>query len=231
GLCGIEHPWWMDLGINIGHVICQDAHHGLHKAFCNHDLKWIQATIGSDKLDKQFCAQSHCTGVCHFTKGISHISQWSGKEDHDIQQLILKVIARAENATPAVINAVHSHLEFMYLAQLPQHTDTSLHLMQSCLNKYNKAQLIYIHNGAHSGKNGIISHMKIPKAHANGHIEEGIKDSSMIDNYSMETPETYHIAACKEPWKESNHKDYMIQVIHQLTHHEAIHSYSLYLEW
>jgi len=231
GLCGIEHPWWEDLGIEIGRVICQDALHGLHKAFRDHDLKWIQTTIGVDELDKRLCAQPRRTGVRGFPKGISHISQWTGKEDRDIQELILGAITGAENATSAVINAVRSRLEFAYLAQLPQHTDVSLRQMRSRLDEYNNARLVYIRNGARCGKNGTIDHMKIPKAHAFGHFEEGIKDTGTIDNYSTETPETYHIDACKEPWKESNRKDYMIQVIRRLTRHEAIHSYSSYLEW
>jgi hypothetical protein len=231
GLCGVEHPWWMDLGIDIGRVICQDALHGLHKAFRDHDLKWIQTTIGTDELDRRFRAQPHRTGIRSFPKGISHISQWSGKEDRDVQRIILGAIAGAENASPSVVNAVRSRLDFMYLAQLPQHTDTTLQLMRSRLTEYNKARLVFIRNGARCGKNGVIEHMKIPKAHANSHFEEGIKDTGAVDNYSTETPETYHIASCKEPWKESNRKDFMIQVIRRLTRHAAIHMYSSYLEW
>jgi hypothetical protein len=231
GLCGVEYPWWMDLGIDVGRVISQDALHGLHKAFRDHDLKWIQSSIGRDELDRRFRMQHHRTGYRSFPKGISHISQWSGKEDRDVQRLILGVIAGAENATPAVVNAVRSRLDFMYLAQLPQHTDHTLRLMSERLADYNSARLVYIRNGARRGKNGVINHMKYPKGHANHHYAQGIKYNGTIDNYSTETPETNHIASCKEPWKESNRKDFMYQVIRRLTRHECIHLRSSFMQW
>jgi Plavaka transposase len=59
GLCGVEEPWWQHLGINIGHIICQDALHGLHKAFHDHDLKWLSTTVGEAELDWWFSTQPH----------------------------------------------------------------------------------------------------------------------------------------------------------------------------
>jgi hypothetical protein len=161
--------------------------------------------------------QPHRTGSRSFPKGISHISQWSGKEDRDVQRLILGAVAGAENATPAVLNAVRSRLDFMYLAQLSQHIDHTLRLMSERLTDYDLARVVYIRNGARRGKKGIINHMKYPKGHANHHYAQGIKYNGTIDNYSTETPETNHIASCKEPWKESNRKDFMYQVIRRLT--------------
>ncbi|KAF9503311.1 hypothetical protein BS47DRAFT_1310011, partial [Hydnum rufescens UP504] len=221
GLCGVEEPWWKDLGINIGHVLCQDALHGLHKAFSDHNLKWLSTTVGKMVLDCHFRAQPHCSGFCGFPKGISHISQWSGKENHDVQCLILGACVGSENASPAVICALWSHLDFIYLAQLPQHSNATLHTMQAHLHDSNLARLV--------GKNGVINHMKFPKAHSPIHIFRNIRDTGVINNYSTETSETIHIDACKDPWCESNHRGYMQQVIHQLTQHENIHAFSSYL--
>ncbi|KAF9506022.1 hypothetical protein BS47DRAFT_1305802 [Hydnum rufescens UP504] len=214
GLCGAEEPWWKDLGINIGHVLCQDALHGLHKAFSDHDLKWLSTTVGKMELDCRFQAQPHHSGFRGFPKGILHISQWSGKENCDVQCLILGTSVGSENASPAVIHALCSCLNFIYLAQLPQHSNATLHTMQAHLHDSNLARLVYIHNGSHRGKNGVINHMKFPKAHSPIHIFSNIRDTGVIDNYSTETSKTIHIDACKDPWHESNCKNYMQQVIH-----------------
>jgi hypothetical protein len=176
-------------------------------------------------------ARDNHSGVCGFPKGISHILQWSGKENRDVQCLILGVIAGMENVSTGIIKAVHSCLDFIYLAQLPQHTNAMLQVMQAHLTDYNIARLMYIRNGSCRGKKGVIDNMKFPKSHSPHHIFSNIRDTGIIDNYSTETSETIHIEACKEPWWESNHKDYMQQVIRCLTHHENIHIFSAYLQW
>ena len=148
-----------------------------------------------------------------------------------MQRLILGAVVGSENASPGVIRAIRSRLNFIYLAQLPQHSDTTLRVMQTKLADYNLARFVYIRNGSRRGKNGVINNMKFPKAHSPNHIFSNIKDTGVIDNYSTETSETMHIEACKDPWRESNRKDYMQQVIHRLTRHENIHAFSAYLQW
>jgi len=122
-------------------------------------------------------------------------------------------------------------MDFVYTVQLPMHTDDSLVDLRKHIADYNATKRIYIENGARRGKNGIINHMNIPKEHIGDHYPTTIEDHGTTDNYSTETSETFHIESCKEPYRESNRKDFMDQVIRSLTRRENIHQFQSYLRW
>ncbi|KAF9518603.1 hypothetical protein BS47DRAFT_1289291, partial [Hydnum rufescens UP504] len=78
GLSGcIKHPFWEGMGVDPCHFICQDVLHGCHKFFWDHPAKWLAHTVGPKELDNHYVAQPKA-GFCHFSHGISKISQVSG---------------------------------------------------------------------------------------------------------------------------------------------------------
>ncbi|KAF9514700.1 hypothetical protein BS47DRAFT_1294835, partial [Hydnum rufescens UP504] len=78
GLSGcIEHPFWEDLGMDPCNFICQDLLHGCHKFFWDHPVKWLAFVIGTKELDNRYIAQPKGS-FCHFSHGISKLSQVSG---------------------------------------------------------------------------------------------------------------------------------------------------------
>lgn len=108
---GRDDPCWAGLLVDICDVMCCDVLHGMHKFFKDHVMSWITNTVGKDELDQRFKAQPHQTGLQSFSSGISHISQWSGKEHRDLQRHILPVIAGAPNVTPSMVKAVRAILD------------------------------------------------------------------------------------------------------------------------
>ncbi|KAF9504797.1 hypothetical protein BS47DRAFT_1281911, partial [Hydnum rufescens UP504] len=112
-----------------------------------------------------------------------------------------------------VLKALQSQMDFIYTVQLLMHTDK---MLSDLCTDYHAAKQVYIENGSYHGKNGVIPHMNLPKEHVGNHYPMTIKDHGTTDNYSTETSETFHIESCKEPYCESNHKDFMAQVVHAL---------------
>ena len=73
-------------------------------------------------------------GLCHFSEGISGVSQWTGKEVKQMQQVFICVIASLINEH--VLAAMRGLLDFIYYAQYHSHTDIILSQMQMALNTF-----------------------------------------------------------------------------------------------
>jgi hypothetical protein len=55
--------------------------------------------------------------MCHFTNGISHLSQWSGHDDRELQRNLLVVIAGAPRIDAPAMRCLRAFHDFLYLAQ------------------------------------------------------------------------------------------------------------------
>lgn len=89
-------------------------------------MKWATACVeGEDaEVDCRFQAILPHTSLCHFKKGISLVSQWTGTEYKNMEKVFLGVIAGAVES--AVVRAVRSILYFIYYAHFETHTARSL---------------------------------------------------------------------------------------------------------
>lgn len=226
GLSGVEEPCWEGLPVDICRVICVDLLHGVHKMFTDHVAKWLTETIGEDDLDARFMAQPHHVGFRNFGGGISKISQWSGRENRDLERNILTVIAGHESVTPQIMKAVRALLDFIFKAQFPMHSDATLESMKEDLRIFWANVGAFHDNGAR-----IIEHFNIPKLHALHHYLENIQNLGTADNYSTEIGETLHISMCKLAYQATNKKNYSEQIIRYLVRMEAVHLYKGYLAW
>src|SRR5258708_38595967 len=92
GLFGIEKLCWEGLGVDMCQIICFDILHTVHKGFYDHLFSWVSGMVGGDDLDQAMKAQPHLIGKCNFGHGISHLSQLSGCEHHDLQHHIFPAI-------------------------------------------------------------------------------------------------------------------------------------------
>ena len=226
GLAGVEKPCWEGLPVDICCVICVDLLHGLHKMFTDHIVKWLSATVGEEELDLRFMAQPHQIGLRNFGGGISKISQWSGRENRDLERNILTAIVGNESATPRIIKALRAMLDFIFKAQFPMHSDTTLESMKVNLQAFWDNVDAFHNNGAR-----IIEHFNIPKFHILHHYIQNIRNLGTADNYSTEIGETLHISMCKLAYRSTNRKNYSQQIIRYLVRMEAVHLYKAYLCW
>ncbi|KAF9643859.1 hypothetical protein BDM02DRAFT_3132132 [Thelephora ganbajun] len=90
-LNGIHLPFWCDWKLpdgtlpNPSQLFPIEILHHLHKAFWDHDVKWIMQAIGDHELDLWFSLLQPQTSYCHFSSGISALKQVTGHEHWDIQ--------------------------------------------------------------------------------------------------------------------------------------------------
>ncbi|KAF8279130.1 hypothetical protein DL93DRAFT_2092352 [Clavulina sp. PMI_390] len=180
----------------------------------------------------RFMAQPHRVGFRNFASGISHLRQRSGRENRDLERLILPAIVGAEDVDPRVFKCVRALLDFIFKAMLPLHTEATLRAMEGDLAAFFANLQVFIDIGARLNKRGeIIDHFCIPKLHLLLHYTSNIRDLGTTDNYSTEICETLHIPYCKEAYRHTNRKDYDSQIIKYLKRTEALQEYVAYLGW
>jgi len=106
-------------------------------------VKWCTSLVVEEAIDARFGTMSSHPHLCHFKKGISSISQWTGKEHKEMQIFFLGVLASI--APPHIIAAACSLLNFVYYAQYQSHTTEMLHHMQEALDLFHANKDIFIH--------------------------------------------------------------------------------------
>ena len=121
-LNGVDLPFWCDWGLpdgtlpNPSQLFPIKILHHLHKAFWDHEVKWIIQAISGCELDTRFSLLQPQSGYRHFSSGISTLKQVTGREHHNIQQYILGLIA--DGAHPEFIVCIRALLNLKYLSQL-----------------------------------------------------------------------------------------------------------------
>jgi hypothetical protein len=199
--------------------------------FKDHLMLWLSNTVGETELDQRFMAQPHCVGFRNFESGISHYSQWSGKGHRDLERHIIPVIAGAELMSTGVMRSARSLLDFIYIAQFPMQSDSTLLALEAALSTFHDTKHSFIQNGSRTGASGPINHMNIPKLHALHRWLSNIPDLGSTDNYCTEMGETLHILMCKLAYQVTNRKDYEEQIIRYLIRQESLLLFSNYLRW
>ncbi|KAF8321433.1 uncharacterized protein EI90DRAFT_3020318 [Cantharellus anzutake] len=164
------------------------------------------------------------------------ISQWSGRENHDLQHHLAVVVAGAYqkgtvNESSRMMQATRSLLNFSYKAQLLAHSDISLQSTIDDLTFYYSSVRVFINNSARcNGKGTPIHHFRIPKHHNLHHFADDIRDHGTMDNGSSEIIEALHIPTFKVTYHATNQRAYTTQILDQLQHVDSLSIYSSILE-
>ncbi|KAG1901031.1 uncharacterized protein F5891DRAFT_979914 [Suillus fuscotomentosus] len=102
-LSGVHLPYWRNWRhSNPARFLTPEILHALHKFFFDHVLKWIKQIMGHE-LDVWFKSHHKRTGICHFSGGVSHVNQMTGREHRDIQCMIVPTLWGV--ASPGFIRA------------------------------------------------------------------------------------------------------------------------------
>ena len=229
GIKPIVRPFWQNLPYaDIYFSITPDILHQLYQGVMKHLVSWVIAAFGEKEIDARCRCLPPNHNIHYFSKGISSLSQLTGKEHANMCCILLGLIVDLKlpgNQSPLpLICAVRALLDFLYLAQYPLHTSETLRLLRESLKLFDKNKHIFIDLGIRSDFN-------IPKLHSLVHYVDAIKLFGSTDNYNTEYTERLHIDLAKDAYRATNHRDEYAQMTVWLERMEKVHRHHSYLEW
>ncbi|KIJ19284.1 hypothetical protein PAXINDRAFT_36856, partial [Paxillus involutus ATCC 200175] len=198
-LSGIHLPFWRDWRFgDPAYFLTPEILHTLHKFFFNHILKWCKEGLGQDELDSRYKSQHRRVGTCHFTNGVSHIKQMTGREHRDLQRTIVASITGPVSSD--FVHTIRALIDFIYKAQAPTFTDASITSMVESLEEFHLYKDSIISVGLCRGASGPINHFEIPK------LELFHSFASAIRNIGSLIHEQLLITHCKNPFERTSHQ-------------------------
>ncbi|KDQ05571.1 hypothetical protein BOTBODRAFT_122570, partial [Botryobasidium botryosum FD-172 SS1] len=141
-----------------------DLLHQLHKGvFKSHVLKWCTDLAGEKEIDQRFKCMPRHPKLRHFSKGISHLSQWSGTEAKEVEKVFVGLV---QGAIPEeAVEATRALLDFIYVSQYQSFTGATLDLLRGHLDEFHESKSIFV-------ERKIREHFNFPKLHMLSHYAE-----------------------------------------------------------
>ena len=163
-LLGVHQPFWRNWMFgDPSYFLNGEILHSGHKFFFDHVLGWCKVAAGSSILDTRFSSLHQRVSFHHFSSGVSRRLQMTGRDHRDIQRSIVPILDGAGTVTDGFIHAVRGLVEFIYRAQDPVHTDSSIAAMQQALADFHSTKQSILDLWARKGSSGVIDHFRIPK--------------------------------------------------------------------
>ena len=229
GIKPIVHPFWQKLpysDIYLG--ITPDVLHQLYQGMMKHLVSWITAAFGEKDLDIRCQCLPPNHNIRVFSKGITSLSRVTGKEHADMCRILLGLVVDLKlpsgTSTIPLIRAIHSLLDFLYLARYPLHTSKTLQLLDQSLEQFHENKHIFVDLGIRRDFN-------LPKLHSLVHYVDSIKLFGTTDNYNTEYTERLHIDLAKDAYWATNHRDKYAQMTVWLEQREKVLQHESYLGW
>ncbi|KAG9125851.1 hypothetical protein FRC07_005943 [Ceratobasidium sp. 392] len=198
-------PFWADLPYTeISTCLTPDLLHQLHKGvFGEHIVKWCTAILGKCELDRRTRGMPRFSNLCHFSEGISVLSQWTGKEAKALGSVFLPAMAGC--AKGEAVAAARGIIDFMYRAHLPELSGDDLAAMDRDLETFHDARYVFVDENKAGLLNSKGQFNNIPKIHMLSHYTHTIRELGTPDGYNMEMTERLHIDCVKVAWRASSH--------------------------
>ena len=129
------------------------------------------------------------------------------------------------------IGAIHAMVEFIYRAQDPVHTDSSIASMQRALVEFHIRKPSIIRLGARKGVKGPIDHFRIPKLEAMQSSAWQTKANGALIQYTADITECLLITHCKTIFQHTSRQSrtYADQVVDILNREETLQLFDLYI--
>lgn len=125
-------------------------------------------------------------------------------------------------STNRAIQCMIAFIEWYYLASLPMHTEDTLKSTDNALRKFGNLKDVFV-NISPSG-------LKFPKMHMLTHFIHFIRRYGTLDNLDTEYIEHAHIPLVKIPYRRSNKRDPIPQMIKYVVRQEAIEQKMAFLD-
>ena len=225
----IHNPFWENLPYsNIFQAITPDLLHQLYQGVIKHLVSWLKMAFGPHEIDARCRRMPANHNLRYFSGGITPLSRISGQEHKDICRILLGLIVdlplQGGHSPARLICTVRALLDFVYLAQYPSHTDTTLEYLQEAYDKFHANKDIFL-------ELGIRRDFNIPKIHSLRHYIQSVKLLGTADNFNTEYTERLHIDYTKDAYRASNRKDEYPQMTTWLQRKEKIIRHSNFIKW
>ncbi|KAG1889042.1 uncharacterized protein F5891DRAFT_1131885 [Suillus fuscotomentosus] len=213
-LSGVHMPYWRDWMFACPSVFLTG------EFFADHPLNWIKETVGKPELDARFMVQHKRVGTRHFTKGVTHVNQMTGREHRDIQRTIVASIAGV--APPRFIRAIRALVEFIYLSQNPS--------MAQALSDFHVFKDAIVDAEARRGKKGVKEDFFIPKLELLQSFGGTVERLGTLMQFSADMTERLLITHCKHLFGRTNRRstDFTEQCVRILNRQESMELFNLY---
>ncbi|KAG1906459.1 uncharacterized protein F5891DRAFT_1125401 [Suillus fuscotomentosus] len=228
-LSGVQLPFWHNWRFSDpAYFLAPDILHTLHKFFFDHIFKWCKEILGADELNSRFHRQHKHIGTRHFSQGVSHVQQMTGWEHQDIQRTIVATLVGVADAN--FIQAICALIDFIYQAQSPTFTPSSITAMTSSLEEFHRFKRAIISTEACRGTSGPIKHFEIPKLELLTSFAQAIPNLGAPIQFTSETSERMLITHCKGPFTRTSHQraSFTQQIVRLLDWEDTACQFDLY---
>jgi hypothetical protein len=242
GLNGVTEPFWEHLpGYQPELCLGPDILHGYHRFWRDHVLKWIFVLMEKPEIDSRLQVLQPVVGIRHFSKGVSHLTQWSGREDRELQRVLLAVIDGHAAINSNVMRALRAIQDFGYLIQYQSQSEETLRYLRRALSLFHSLlKTAFVKDGRRLGtkkpkknakKPQPKPHFRIPKLaglHVYGYH---IPEMGSSPQFSSEITETLHQTMAKAAYRATNGRDFVPQMCRFLDRTERIAHMNAFIEW
>ena len=236
-LNGVHLPFWRDWYLESStqkllfdpcQFLTPEPLHHWHKQFWDHDVKWAIRAVAADKFDFRFATIQPITGFKNFKDGVSSLKQVTGRAHREVERYFICVIAG--KAPPSFVIALHTLMDFRYLAQSRQLNDNQLAQITSSLQLFHTHKQSILDARARVGKgNKPIDHFQIPKLELMHGVVPSVMASGVTMQWAADTTEHVHITEIKVPGRSGNNQSYSPQICRWLDRSEKHRNFSLAL--
>ena len=193
-----------------------------------HLIAWLISAFGPAEINAQCCSLPPNHHISIFAKGISSLHRITGKEHKNMCRILLGLVMDLPvpdgHVSPQIIAVVHALLDFLYLAQFPTHSSTSITCLEDSISHFHNNKDIFINLG-------ICKHFNLPKIHSLIHYGPSIQLFGTTDNYNTEQMEQLHIDFTKDTYWATNHKDEYSQMTLWLEHCKKVRAHRSFVKW
>ena len=231
-LLGVHKPFWQDWKFaELFLFLMGKILHSGHKFFFNHPLDWCKIVAGSHTLDTHFMNLHRHVSYHHFTSGVSKSLQMTGCSHHDLERTIVPVLDGAGGATDEFILAIRAMVKFIYHAQDPVHTDSSIATMKDALAEFHAGKESIITLGAQKGMKAPMNHFRIPKLEVMQSFGHQTKANGALIQYTADVMEHLLIIHCKTTFQCTSRQahTFVDQIMDILNHEESLRLFDLYI--
>jgi len=75
-------------------------------------MQWCLSVLGEKEMDTHFQAITRYPGLRHFKKGISAVSQWTGREHKEMERVFVGLLSGVAKETVLVMGRCESKCGF-----------------------------------------------------------------------------------------------------------------------